>query len=254
MDAMVFTDVEIERYARHLVLREVGGPGQQKLKAAKVLIVGAGGLGSPAALYLAAAGVGGLVLADPDVVDRSNLQRQVLYAEADIGRSKAEAAAERLGALNPHISVTGYAGAFNDSTADELCRAVDLVLDGTDDFTVRYAVNAACVRGRKPLVSGAIGRWTGQVGVFPGRPCYRCLVPDIPPDAETCVAVGVVGALAGVIGSMMALEAIKLIVGAGEPLTGRLLLYDALSAQSRTVKVGADPECPVCGAGASGAG
>ncbi|WP_372781245.1 ThiF family adenylyltransferase [Phenylobacterium sp.] len=244
---MVFTEAEVERYARHLVLREVGGPGQQKLKAASVLIVGAGGLGSPAALYLAAAGVGSLFIVDPDEVDRSNLQRQILYAEADVGRSKAEAAADRLAGLNSHIFVAGYKGAFDNSTADELCRRVDLVLDGTDDFAVRYDVNAACVRHGKPLISGAIGRWTGQVGVFGGQPCYRCLVPEIPPDAETCVAVGVVGALAGVIGSMMALEAVKLIAGAGEPLLGRLMIYDALSAETRTVRVGADPECPVCG-------
>jgi molybdopterin/thiamine biosynthesis adenylyltransferase len=246
---MVFTDVEIERYARHLVLRELGGPGQQKLKGASALIVGAGGLGSPAALYLAAAGVGTLILADPDVVDRSNLQRQILYAEEDVGRPKAEAAADRLAALNPHIFVAGYNGAFDASTADELCEGVDMVLDGTDDFGVRFEVNAACVRHGKPLISGAIGRWTGQVGVFGRQPCYRCLVPEVPPDAETCVAVGVVGALAGVIGSMMALEAIKLITGAGEALAGRLMIYDALSAETRTVKVGADPDCPVCGGG-----
>ena len=244
---MVFTDVEIERYARHLVLRELGGPGQQKLKAASALIVGAGGLGSPAALYLAAAGVGALFVADPDVVDRSNLQRQILYAEEDVGRPKAEAAADRLAALNPHIFVAGYHGAFDASTADELCEGVDMVLDGTDDFGVRFEVNAACVRHGKPLISGAIGRWTGQVGVFGRQPCYRCLVPEIPPEAETCVAVGVVGALAGVIGSMMALEGVKLIVGAGEPLAGRLLLYDALAAETRTVRIGADPQCPVCG-------
>ncbi|WP_299540509.1 molybdopterin-synthase adenylyltransferase MoeB [Phenylobacterium sp.] len=244
---MVFTDVEIERYARHLVLREVGGPGQQKLKAASALVVGAGGLGSPAALYLAAAGVGALFVIDPDDVDRSNLQRQILYAEEDVGRSKAETAADRLAALNPHIFVAGYNGAFDASTADELVEGVDMVLDGTDDFAVRYEVNAACVRHGKPLISGAIGRWTGQVGVFGRQPCYRCLVPEIPPDAETCVAVGVVGALAGVVGSMMALEAIKLIAGAGEPLLGRLLIYDALSGETRTVKVGADPDCPVCG-------
>lgn len=248
---MVFKDAEIERYARHLVLREVGGPGQQKLKAARVLIVGVGGLGSPTALYLAAAGVGTLILVDPDAVDASNLQRQILYSEADIGRPKAEAAADRLAQLNSHIFVAGFAHAFDNSTADELCGGVDLVLDGTDDFHVRYAVNAACVRHHKPLVSGAIGRWTGQVGIFGSRPCYRCLVPEIPPDAETCVAVGVVGALAGVVGSMMALETIKLIVAAGEPLTGRLLVYDALSAETRTVRVGADPECPVCGSTSS---
>jgi molybdopterin/thiamine biosynthesis adenylyltransferase len=249
---MVFDEAEIERYARHLVLREVGGPGQQKLKAASVLIVGAGGLGSPAALYLAAAGVGTMFLVDPDVVDRSNLQRQVLFAEADIGRPKAEAGADRLADLNPRVFVAGYQAAFDASNADELVERVDLVLDGTDDFAVRYAVNEACVRHGKPLVSGAIGRWTGQIGVFAGQPCYRCLVPEIPPDAETCVAVGVVGALAGVAGSMMALEAIKLIVGAGEPLTGRLMIYDALAGETRTVKVGADPECPVCGSGATG--
>ena len=187
---MVFTDDEIERYARHLVLREVGGPGQQKLKAARVLIVGAGGLGAPAALYLAAAGVGTMILVDPDEVDLSNLQRQVLYAEEDIGRPKAEAAADRLAALNPHIFVAGHKGAFGPDNADELVEGVDMVLDGTDDFAVRFAVNAACVRHGKPLVSGAIGRWTGQVGVFGGRPCYRCLVPEIPPDAETCVGGG----------------------------------------------------------------
>jgi len=246
---MAFTDAEIERYARHLVLREVGGPGQQKLKAASALIVGAGGLGSPAALYLAAAGIGTLILVDPDDVDLSNLQRQILYAEADVGQPKVEAAADRLAALNPHIFIAGAPEAFDAGNADRLVEGVDLVLDGTDDFAVRYEVNAACVRHGKPLISGAIGRWTGQVGVFGGRPCYRCLVPETPPDAETCVAVGVVGALAGVIGSMMALEAIKLIAGAGEPLLGRLMIYDALSAETRTVKVGADPECPVCGAG-----
>lgn len=244
---MVFTDQEIERYARHLVLREVGGPGQQKLKGSSALIVGAGGLGAPAALYLAAAGVGTIILADPDDVDLSNLQRQVIYTEEDLGRPKPEAAADRLAALNPHIFVAGFNGAFTDETADELIEGVDLVLDGTDDFATRFCVNAACVRHGKTLVSGAIGRWTGQVGVFPGRPCYQCLVPEIPPEAETCSVVGVVGALAGVIGSMMALEAVKLMTGAGEPLTGRLLIYDALAAETRTVKVAADPECPVCG-------
>lgn len=244
---MAFTDEEIERYARHLVLREVGGPGQQRLKSARVLIVGAGGLGAPASLYLAAAGVGEIRLVDPDVVDRSNLQRQVIYVDEDTGRPKVEAAAERLRALNGHVAVSGVSEALAAGNADDLVAGVDLVLDGTDDFGVRFCVNAACVRHGKPLVSGAIGRWTGQVGVFGRQPCYRCLVPEIPPDAETCVAVGVVGALAGVIGSMMALEAIKLIAGAGEPLAGRLLIYDALAGETRTVRVAGDPECPVCG-------
>ena len=244
---MTFNDEEIERYARHLVLREVGGPGQQKLKAATALIVGAGGLGSPVALYLAAAGVGTILMADPDEVDRSNLQRQVIFNDDDLGRPKVEAAADRLHALNPHVFVAGYNGAFDPSMADELVDGVDVVLDGTDDFATRFCVNAACVRHEKPLVSGAIGRWTGQVGVFGRQPCYQCLVPEIPPDAETCVAVGVVGALAGVVGSMMALEAIKLITEAGEPLAGRLMIYDALAGETRTVRVAGDPQCPVCG-------
>jgi molybdopterin/thiamine biosynthesis adenylyltransferase len=244
---MSFSDEEVERYARHLVLREVGGPGQQRLKAARVLIVGAGGLGAPAALYLAAAGVGELTLVDPDTVSLSNLQRQVLYDTADEGRVKVEAAAARLSALNPNIRITPSPTRLAEANARALVAGHDLVLDGTDDFATRFAVNAACVAEGVTLVSGAIGRWTGQVGAFAGRPCYRCLVPEIPPDAETCAAVGVVGALAGVIGSMMALEAIKLIADAGEPLTGRLLIYDALAAEVRTVRIGADPTCPVCG-------
>lgn len=244
---MDFNDDEVERYARHLVLREVGGPGQQRLKAASVLVVGAGGLGAPASLYLAAAGVGRIVLADPDVVDRSNLQRQVIFSDADLGRPKVEAAAERLRGLNPHVIVDPVQVHVETANARALVRGVDLVLDGTDDFATRFCVAEACVNEKRTLVTGAIGRWTGQVGVFRRAPCYRCLTPEIPPDAETCQAVGVIGALAGVIGSMMALEAVKVLAGAGEPLTGRLLIYDGLSAQSRTVKVGADPACPVCG-------
>jgi molybdopterin/thiamine biosynthesis adenylyltransferase len=244
---MSFSDEEVERYARHLVLREIGGPGQQRLKAARVLIVGAGGLGAPAALYLVAAGVGELAIVDPDTVALSNLQRQVLFGSADQGRVKVEAAAERLAALNANVRVTPIAQRLTAANARDLIRSFDLVLDGTDDFATRFAVNAACVAEGVTLVSGAIGRWDGQVGVFAGRPCYQCLVPDIPPDAETCAAVGVVGALAGVIGSMMALEAVKLIAGAGEPLTGRLLIYDALIGESRVARVVAEPLCPVCG-------
>jgi molybdopterin-synthase adenylyltransferase len=244
---MSFSDEEVDRYARHLVLREIGGAGQQALKAASVLIVGAGGLGAPAALYLAAAGVGRIGLADPDMVALSNLQRQILYDSADVGRAKVEAAAERLAGLNAHVAIEPIATRLGPGNAAALVRPYDLVLDGTDDFATRFAVNAACLAEAKPLVSGAIGRWTGQVGVFSGRPCYRCLVPDIPPEAETCVTVGVIGALAGVIGAMMALEAIKMITGAGDSLSGRLLIYDALSAETRTVRVGADPACPACG-------
>jgi len=244
---MSFSLEEIDRYARHLVLRELGGPGQQRLKAAKVLIVGAGGLGAPAALYLAAAGVGVIGLVDADTVALSNLQRQVLYRGVDVGRLKVDAAAKALGALNPHVQIDAHAIALGPDNARDAVAGYDLVLDGTDNFDTRFAVNAACVATRKPLVSGAIGRWTGQVGVFTGKPCYQCLVPEVPPEAETCQAVGVVGALAGVIGSMMALEAVKLVTGAGQPLAGRLMLYDALAAETRTVRLSADPACPVCG-------
>jgi molybdopterin-synthase adenylyltransferase len=256
---MSFTEEEVERYARHLVLREIGGPGQQALKAARVLIVGAGGLGAPAALYLAAAGVGTLGLVDADEVALSNLQRQVLYATSDVGRTKLEAAMQRLGALNPHVEVVAHGLMLDEANAAGLVRGYDVVLDGTDSFAARFAVNAACFAERRPLVSGAIGRWSGQLAVFEAgptrtlprgerKPCYRCLVSEIPPDAETCSAVGVMGALAGVVGSMMALEAIKLIAGAGEPLSGRLLIYDALAAEIRTVGLAPDPQCPVCGA------
>jgi molybdopterin/thiamine biosynthesis adenylyltransferase len=242
-----FSDEEVERYARHLVLREIGGPGQQALKAARVLIVGAGGLGAPAALYLAAAGVGALGLVDPDTVGLSNLQRQVLFDVDDVGRPKVASAAAHLSRLNPHVAVTPLDLRLDAANAADVIADWNLVLDGTDDFATRFAVSAACVATGRTLVSGAIGRWTGQVGVFPGRPCYRCLVREIPPDAETCAAVGVVGALAGVIGSMMALETIKLIAGAGAPLAGRLLVYDALAGETRTVRLPADPGCPACG-------
>ncbi|WP_426037780.1 HesA/MoeB/ThiF family protein [Brevundimonas sp. DC300-4] len=243
---MSFSPEEVERYARHLVLSEVGGPGQQRLKAATVVLVGAGGVGSPAALYLAAAGVGSLRIIDGDIVSLSNLQRQILFNTADIDRPKVEAAAGRLEAINPHVRVETLNYRLTAENSASVIAGADAVLDGADDFETRYRVNAACVAAGVPLVSGALGRWTGQVGVFAGKPCYRCLVPETPPDAETCARVGVVGALAGVIGAMAALEAIKLITRAGEPLTGRLMLYDGLAATSRVVAVTADPGCPVC--------
>ncbi len=245
---MTFSESEVERYARHLVLREVGGAGQQALARARVLVIGIGGLGSPAALYLAAAGVGTLGLVDPDTVSLSNLQRQILFQTSEVGEAKARAGKARLEALNPHIAIDALALRVDAANARSLISAYDLVLDGVDDFATRFAINAACVAAGRPLVSGALGRWTGQVGVFSGRPCYRCLVPDVPPDAETCATVGVIGALAGVVGSLMALEAVKLITGAGQSLTGRLLIYDALAGEARTVRLPADPQCPVCGA------
>lgn len=244
---MTFSEDEIERYARHLVLADVGGPGQQRLKAARVLIVGMGGVGGPAALYLAAAGVGTLGLIDDDTVSLSNLQRQIQFETADVDRSKVEVASSRLTACNPHVDVRTFAERLSAETALQRIADWDLVIDGTDDFETRMAVNAACVRAGVPLVSGALGAWSGQVSLFEGRPCYRCLVPDIPPDAETCARVGVIGALAGLIGSLAALEAIKRLTGAGEPLTGRLWIHDALTGRTRTVRIAADPACPVCG-------
>jgi len=244
---MTFSDAEVERYARHLVLREIGGPGQQALSRARVVIIGVGGLGSPAALYLAAAGVGALGLVDPDTVSLSNLQRQILFGASEVGETKVDAGKARLEALNPHVSIEAHPARLDGANARSMIGDYDLVLDGVDDFATRLVINDACVATGRPLVSGALGRWTGQVGVFSGRPCYRCLVPEIPPDAETCAAVGVIGALAGVVGSLMALEAVKLITGAGESLAGRLLIYDALAGGARTVRVTADPECPVCG-------
>ena len=246
---VTFSDDEIERYARHLVLAEVGGPGQQRLKAARVALIGLGGVGAPAALYLAAAGVGTLRLIDDDTVALSNLQRQIVFDAADPGRTKVEAGAETLTALNPHVRIEPVVGRLTDANAAGLIEGCDVVIDGTDDFATRFAVNAACVAARIPLVSGALGRWSGQVGVFAGRPCYHCLVPAAPPDAATCARVGVIGALAGVVGSMAALEAIKWITGAGQPLAGRLLIYDGLAGTARTVAVAADPDCPVCAPG-----
>lgn len=243
---MTFSEDEIERYARHLVLADVGGPGQQRLKAARVLIVGMGGVGGPAALYLASAGIGTLGLVDDDTVSLSNLQRQIQFETVDVDRSKVEVSARRLTALNPHVEIQTFAERLSADTASLRVAGWDLVIDGTDDFETRMAVNAACVQARVPLVSGALGAWSGQVAVFEGRPCYRCLVPDIPPDAETCARVGVIGALAGFIGSLVALEAIKRLAGAGETLTGRLWIHDALTGRSRTVRIAADPACPVC--------
>jgi molybdopterin-synthase adenylyltransferase len=243
-----FTDNERERYARHILLKEVGGPGQQRLKAATVAIVGVGGLGSPAALYLAAAGVGRLRLIDDDDVSLSNLQRQIAFTSDDVGMPKVSSASEAIAALNQNVDIDPRRTRITDANAAELLTGADLALDGTDDFATRFAVNAACRALNLTLISGAVGRWNGQVSTFKrGGPCYRCLVPDTPPDAETCAQVGIVGALTGVIGSIMALEAIKEIAGAGDSLAGRLLLYDGLAATSRTIALPRDPGCPVCG-------
>lgn len=240
---------EIARYARQIVLREVGGPGQHALKNAKVLIIGAGGLGGPAGLYLAAAGAGTVGIVDFDSVDISNLHRQIQFTDTDLETPKTKAMAARLRAANPHIQIQEHNITLHAGNADALIKQYDLILDGTDSFAARFAVNEACLATKTPLISGALGRFDGQVAVFSGDgegPCYRCLVPQTPPDIETCAQVGVVGALAGIIGSMMALEAVKWITGAGKPLTGRLFIYDGLNGTSRTAALSRDPDCPSC--------
>lgn len=249
---MSLTAEELDRYARHIVLREIGGPGQRRLRAAHVAMVGAGGLGAPALLYLAAAGVGRITLIDDDVVSRSNLQRQVIFAEADIGALKVEAAAAALGRLNPGVVVEPKAARLDASNADALLTGADLILDGCDGFDTRRIVNAEAVRTRTPLVSGALGQWEGQLSIFAPweeGPCYACLFPEDPAPglAPTCAEAGVVGALAGVMGALMAAEAVKRIAKAGDPLVGRLLLFDALAAEFRNIEVARSPGCPVCG-------
>ncbi|MEQ1818718.1 MAG: molybdopterin-synthase adenylyltransferase MoeB [Terricaulis sp.] len=245
---MSFSDDERQRYARHILLKEIGGPGQQRLKSATVAIIGAGGLGAPAALYLAAAGVGRLRLIDDDTVSLDNLQRQIIFRDADVGAAKVDRAQAALTALNDNVSVEIERQRLTEENAAYLLQGANVVLDGTDDFETRFSVNAAARSLGVPLVSGAVGRWDGQVATFAhGGPCYRCFVPETPPDAETCSRVGVVGALTGVIGSIMALEAIKLITQAGEPLIGRVMLFDGLKGEARTVALKRDPACPVCG-------
>jgi molybdopterin/thiamine biosynthesis adenylyltransferase/rhodanese-related sulfurtransferase len=242
---------ELRRYSRHLLIPEVGLAGQEKLAAARVLCVGAGGLGSPVLAYLAAAGVGRIGIVDDDTVDLTNLQRQILYTTDDIGAPKARTAAERLRALNPHIALDPIPLRFGAANARELVRLYDVVVDGTDTFGSRYVVNDACVLEGKPDVYGSIFRFDGQVSIFgaPGGPCYRCLYPEPPPDhlVPSCAEGGVLGVLAGIVGTWQAAEALKLILGIGSPLIGRLLLIDALDARMREVRVARDPGCPLCG-------
>ncbi len=242
---------EVQRYSRHLILPEVGVDGQRRLKAARVLCVGAGGLGSPASLYFAAAGVGTLGLVDFDAVDASNLQRQILYSTADVGRPKLAAAAARLGGLNPDVRIVTHDTPLTSANALEIFRQYDLIVDGADNFPTRYLVNDACVLTRRPNVYGSIFRFDGQASVFaaPGGPCYRCLYPEPPPPGlvPSCAEGGVLGVLPGIVGTIQAAEAIKLIIGAGESLVGRLLLFDALQMRFRTLTLRRDPACPICG-------
>lgn len=247
-----FSDTELNRYARHMMLREVGGLGQKKLKYAKVLVVGAGGLGSPALLYLAAAGVGTIGVVDDDAVDNSNLQRQVIHRDDAIGQPKVFSAAAAMAAQNPHIQIRPYHRRLGEGDAKILIAEYDLVLDGTDNFDTRFLVNRICADLSKPLVSGALSQWEGQISVFDpatGAPCYQCIFPQAPAAelAPSCAEAGVIGPLPGVIGAMMALEAIKLITGAGAALRGEMMIYDALWGETRKIGLKPRADCPVCG-------
>jgi molybdopterin/thiamine biosynthesis adenylyltransferase len=247
-----FAPGELDRYARHIVLRELGGPGQKALKEARVLVVGAGGLGSPALLYLAAGGVGTIGVIDDDVVDSGNLQRQVVHTDARIDMPKVFSAQAAMEALNPYVTVRPYKRRLDAESAAALLAEYDLVLDGTDNFTTRYLVNRAAVAAGKPLVSGALSQWEGQVSLFEpaaGGPCYECLFPEAPAPglAPSCAEAGVLGPLPGVVGSMLAVEAIKRLTGAGQVLRGEMLIYDALWGETRKIALKPRADCPACG-------
>jgi molybdopterin/thiamine biosynthesis adenylyltransferase/rhodanese-related sulfurtransferase/molybdopterin converting factor small subunit len=251
LQAPDLTNDEIKRYSRHLIMPEVGIDGQRKLKAGSVLCIGAGGLGSPVAMYLAAAGIGRLGIVDFDTVDFSNLQRQILHGTPDVGRSKLESAKDRLQALNPNVQIETYEAALSSQNALQLFEPYDVIVDGTDNFPTRYLVNDACVLTGKPNAYGSIFRFEGQASVFAAKdgPCYRCLYPEPPPPGlvPSCAEGGVLGVLPGIIGVIQATEAVKLILGVGEPLIGRFLIYDALRMRFRELKLRKDPDCPVCG-------
>ncbi len=255
---MEFTDDQIERYARHIVLKEIGGAGQKRLLASRVLVVGAGGLGSPLALYLAAAGVGTIGIIDDDRVSLSNLQRQVLHTTADIGRAKTARAREAITALNPDVRVRVHDERLTPENALEIIRTYDIVADGSDNFPTRFLINDACYLSGRTLVSAAIGQFEGQLSTYKAHagaefPCYRCIFPEPPPPGTvpSCSEGGIIGSLAGVMGSLQATEVIKEITGIGETMAGRLLIYDALATRFRTVRLRADPACALCGAQAS---
>ncbi len=249
-----FTETELDRYARHIVLRELGGPGQKRLKKARVLVIGAGGLGAPALQYLAAAGVGTIGVIDDDVVENANLQRQVIHRDADIGMPKVFSAQQAMEAQNPNVIVLPYNRRLSEEIARDLLGDFDLILDGTDNFVTRYLANRTAVALGKPLISGALSQWEGQLSVFDpamGAPCYQCIFPEAPAAglAPSCSEAGVIGPLPGVVGSMMAVEAIKVITGAGQALRGEMLIYDALYGESRKITLTKRSDCPICGAG-----
>ena len=248
-----FSETELHRYARHIALREVGGAGQKALKNARVLVVGAGGLGAPALLYLAAAGVGRIGVIDADTVENTNLHRQVIHKDANIGMPKVFSAQAEMQAQNPFVEVRPYNRKLDVDIAPELIAEYDLVLDGTDNFDTRYLVNATCVAAGIPLISGALSQWEGQLSVFDparGAPCYQCIFPAAPAAhlAPSCAEAGVIGPLPGVVGAMMAMEAVKLITGAGMSLRGQMVIYDALYSESRSIRIAPRDDCPICAA------
>lgn len=250
--AGTFREAELNRYARHILLREIGGPGQKRLKAARVLVIGAGGLGSPVCLYLAAAGVGTIGVVDDDLVDTSNLQRQIIHRDQGIGMPKVHSAAEAMRALNPFVEVRPYQRRLTEADAAALMAEYDLIIDGTDNFDTRYLVNRVAVELGKPLLAGAITQWEGQVSLYhpvAGAPCYQCVFPQRPAPGmvPTCAEAGVAAPLPGVIGSILAMEAVKHLTGAGQTLAGRLMIHDALYAETRVIALRPRPECPVCG-------
>ncbi len=246
-----FSDAELNRYARHITLREVGGAGQKALKNAKVLVVGAGGLGAPVLQYLAAVGVGTIGVIDNDTVENTNLHRQVIHKDASIGMPKVFSAQREMMAQNPFITVRPYNRTLDETVAADLFADYDLVLDGTDNFDTRYLVNATCVAAGIPMISGALSQWEGQISVFDpanGAPCYQCIFPQAPAPhlAPSCAEAGVIGPLPGVIGAMMAMEAVKIITGAGAPLRGQMVIYDALYGENRNIRIAPRADCPVC--------
>lgn len=253
---MDFTDEQLERYARHIILKDVGGTGQMALMQSRVLVVGAGGLGSPVLSYLAAAGVGTLGIIDDDEVDLTNLQRQIIHATGDIGESKAESAAEKINSLNPDVTVQLHKLRLTADNAADIIGQYDLVADGTDNFKTRHIVNDTCVALEKTLVSAALGPFEGQVATFKphaekGLPCYRCFLPEEPPEEmqRTCSDLGILGAVAGVVGTLQATEVLKELLAIGDGLAGKILMYDALEASTRTIKLPQDPRCSVCAKG-----
>lgn len=243
-------DAQLLRYSRHILLPQIGIDGQQRLLDAHVLVIGVGGLGSPVAMYLAASGVGHLTLVDPDTVDLTNLQRQIVHTTQTVGRAKIDSAAQQLKALNPDVDITGIAHKLEGEALLEHVRRADAVIDGSDNFPTRFAVNAACVAAKTPLISAAVTRFEGQVSVFradqPGSPCYRCLYHESDDPGEPCVQFGVLAPVAGIVGAIQATETVKVLMGIGEPLTGRLLVVDALTMDWRVVRLKKDPKCPVC--------